>query len=60
MKPITETNGPQVRKVLFDMGDRNNVEAVYMNFKGGHTSLCISTQIGCAMNCNFCATGAGE
>ncbi|MCB1042882.1 MAG: 23S rRNA (adenine(2503)-C(2))-methyltransferase RlmN [Acidobacteria bacterium] len=33
-----------------------SVEGIYMPFPGRHT-LCISSQIGCAMGCTFCATG---
>jgi 23S rRNA (adenine-C8)-methyltransferase len=43
---------------LFELEDKNKVEAVYMHFENKHTSLCISTQVGCAMKCSFCATGA--
>src|SRR6056297_1758520 len=44
-------------KYLFKTKDEEYVEAVEMNYHNRKT-LCISSQIGCKMNCSFCATGA--
>jgi 23S rRNA (adenine2503-C2)-methyltransferase len=35
----------------------HRVEAVILRIATGRTSLCISSQVGCAANCQFCATG---
>lgn len=43
-------------KYLFGLCDGNIVEGVLMRYKYGNT-LCISTQVGCRMNCAFCASG---
>jgi 23S rRNA m2A2503 methyltransferase len=43
-------------KYLFRMNDGELVESVLMDYHHGHT-ICISTQVGCRMNCSFCATG---
>lgn len=43
-------------KFLFSLSDGNVVEGVLMRYKYGNT-LCISTQVGCRMNCAFCASG---
>ncbi|MGI6255145.1 MAG: 23S rRNA (adenine(2503)-C(2))-methyltransferase RlmN [Acutalibacter sp.] len=43
-------------KYLFRMPDGEHVESVLMRYHHG-TSICISTQVGCKMNCSFCATG---
>lgn len=43
-------------KFLFQMNDGELVESVLMNYHHGY-SICISTQVGCKMNCSFCATG---
>lgn len=43
-------------KFLFSLNDGNIVEGVLMRYKYGNT-LCISTQVGCRMNCAFCASG---
>ncbi|MBO4473221.1 MAG: 23S rRNA (adenine(2503)-C(2))-methyltransferase RlmN [Clostridia bacterium] len=43
-------------KFLFSLSDGNIVEGVLMRYKYGNT-LCVSTQVGCRMNCAFCASG---
>lgn len=45
-------------KYLFKLNDGNVVEGVFMQYSYGNT-LCISTQVGCRMNCVFCASGIG-
>lgn len=42
-------------KYLYELSDGNHVEAVLMEYKHGN-SLCISTQVGCKMGCQFCAS----
>ena len=44
-------------KYLFELDDGAKVEVVYMPSRSGRKTLCISTQVGCAMGCSFCATG---
>jgi 23S rRNA (adenine2503-C2)-methyltransferase len=43
-------------KYLFRMNDGQLVESVLMHYLHGWT-ICISSQIGCKMGCEFCATG---
>lgn len=43
-------------KYLFRLHDGECIESVLMKYKYGYT-LCVSTQVGCAMGCGFCATG---
>ena len=43
-------------KWLFDAGDGNAVEAVYIP-EDERGTLCISSQAGCAVGCRFCSTG---
>lgn len=43
-------------KYLFDVGNGNRVESVMIPDKDRST-LCVSSQCGCKMNCYFCATG---
>lgn len=43
-------------KWALDVGDGNLVETVYIPEKNRGT-LCISSQVGCALDCSFCATG---
>ncbi len=42
-------------KYLYELKDKNCIEAVLMKYKHGN-SLCISTQVGCRMGCKFCAS----
>lgn len=44
------------KKYLFKLYDNQLIEGVYMPHNYGNT-LCVSTQIGCRMNCAFCASG---
>jgi 23S rRNA (adenine2503-C2)-methyltransferase len=44
------------RKYLFNLGDGNRIESVYMQM-GERTSVCLSSQAGCAVGCTFCVTG---
>lgn len=49
----------QTTKFLFDLDEGQRVEAVLMRHRGGRTTACISSQAGCALRCDFCATGQG-
>jgi 23S rRNA (adenine2503-C2)-methyltransferase len=44
-------------KVVFKTVENNRIEAVILRIASGRTSLCISSQVGCAADCQFCATG---
>jgi 23S rRNA (adenine2503-C2)-methyltransferase len=50
-------------KLLLNLTNDKSVETVLMQYDpskiGGHprSTICVSTQIGCAMGCTFCATG---
>ncbi len=46
----------QARKYLFRTSDNYYIESVLIKSPERHT-LCISTQVGCALNCIFCGTG---
>ena len=46
----------QTTKYLLRLADDQTVETVLMRYPG-RTVACISTQVGCAMGCVFCATG---
>lgn len=43
-------------KYLFRVADGNAIESVYIPDRDRAT-LCVSSQVGCKMNCYFCATG---
>ncbi|HEV8433343.1 MAG TPA: 23S rRNA (adenine(2503)-C(2))-methyltransferase RlmN [Thermoanaerobaculia bacterium] len=44
------------RKYLFELRDKQRIESVYMPM-GERTSVCLSSQAGCAVGCTFCVTG---
>ena len=50
-KPSTDGT----HKWLLGMDGRNAIEAVFIPDKGRGT-LCVSSQVGCALNCQFCST----
>ena len=58
LRPVAEqasTDG-ETSKTLFALADGARLEAVLMRYERRRT-VCISTQVGCAMGCVFCATG---
>tara|TARA_B100000925_G_scaffold290835_2_gene277038 strand:- start:26103 stop:27206 length:1104 start_codon:yes stop_codon:yes gene_type:complete len=64
--PVVRATGSQdtTRKFLFRLGDGRFIETVRIpanaNFDGdrsGRITLCVSSQVGCAYACKFCASG---
>jgi 23S rRNA (adenine2503-C2)-methyltransferase len=45
------------RKYLFGLPDGNRIETVRIPLFDTHHTLCLSSQVGCALRCSFCATG---
>ncbi len=54
-KHLTSQDGTQ--KFLFRLSDNKTIETVLIPEKDRQT-LCISSQVGCKMRCQFCATGS--
>lgn len=52
-----EVSTDGTRKYLFRLSDGDSVESVLIPDEDRNT-LCISSQVGCAMGCEFCLTGA--
>jgi len=50
-----ESSADGSRKYLFGLADGHSIETVLIPEKT-HYTLCISTQVGCAMGCRFCMT----
>lgn len=44
-------------KLVFATKNDQRIEAVLLRAGTGRVALCISSQVGCAANCDFCATG---
>jgi 23S rRNA (adenine2503-C2)-methyltransferase len=53
---VVESADGQTKKLAFSLRDGLKVEAVLMRYSHRAT-VCVSTQVGCAMGCVFCATG---
>ncbi len=45
-------------KYLWGLADGNAIESVLMSYRHGNT-ICVSSQVGCAMGCAFCASTIG-
>jgi 23S rRNA (adenine2503-C2)-methyltransferase len=66
MKSIAEVKAPSILsehrsgdgtvKWLFDVGVGNGIETVYIP-EDDRGTLCVSSQVGCALDCKFCSTG---
>lgn len=66
LKTLTTTVLPSVQeaqlsrdgtaKWLFELHDGNCIETVYIP-ESDRGTLCVSSQVGCALDCSFCATG---
>ncbi len=53
----TKTIGDNsVQKTLLKLSDNQSIETVLMDYEDWITA-CVSSQVGCALNCQFCATG---
>ena len=48
----------ETRRYLLQLEDGNIIESVLMKYHHGYT-VCISSQVGCAMGCAFCASPRG-
>ena len=52
-----DSNSDGASKLSFRTQDGHLIETVILRVASGRTSVCISSQVGCAANCAFCATG---
>jgi 23S rRNA (adenine2503-C2)-methyltransferase len=50
------TSADGTRKWLLDVGVGNGIETVFIP-EANRGTLCVSSQVGCALECAFCATG---
>lgn len=53
VQSLTDPDGSA--KFLFELSDGERIESVVLA-EDGRKTLCVSTQVGCAMGCGFCAT----
>ncbi|MDR1290741.1 MAG: 23S rRNA (adenine(2503)-C(2))-methyltransferase RlmN [Planctomycetaceae bacterium] len=54
---IREVSDDLTEKLLIEWSDGERVECVLLRDDRGHRTACVSTQVGCAMRCVFCASG---
>jgi 23S rRNA (adenine2503-C2)-methyltransferase len=52
----TVADDGHTHKYLLQLADRGQIETVQMHIRGRSTA-CLSSQVGCALGCVFCATG---
>ncbi len=55
LKKIDRVEAPDAAKYLFRTSDGHLIETVLIKERD-HLTLCVSSQIGCAVGCSFCAT----
>ena len=61
---VVATDGNLTEKAVHELADGQRIESVLMRYPGRlgaapRTTVCISSQAGCAVGCPFCATGQG-
>ena len=56
VEEIQSSEKENTKKILFKTHDNRLIESVSMIDKNLHT-ICISSQVGCSVDCQFCATG---
>ncbi|MFH1405087.1 MAG: 23S rRNA (adenine(2503)-C(2))-methyltransferase RlmN [Patescibacteria group bacterium] len=54
---MLESKGQDTFKALLEVEGGDKIETVLMKNRRGWWTLCVSSQVGCAMRCAFCATG---
>ncbi|NLO06171.1 MAG: 23S rRNA (adenine(2503)-C(2))-methyltransferase RlmN [candidate division WS1 bacterium] len=58
LEPVTLAEDEAALKALLAMPGGGDVECVAMRMEG-YTSACLSSQVGCAVGCGFCASAMG-
>ena len=53
---IEQSTSTGTKKFIYETSEKNKVESVIIP-EEKRTTLCISTQVGCPLDCKFCATG---
>lgn len=59
IKTLLVSKDNRAIKALLNLNDGNLIETVLISPKPDVWSACISSQVGCALGCLFCATGKG-
>ena len=58
LSPVACNRSPRsgTKKILFRLRDGESIESVLIRDRE-RVTLCVSSQVGCAVKCSFCATG---
>ncbi len=57
-KVVKKSGAPdEAEKLLIEFADGHRIECVLLRDDRHHRTMCLSSQVGCAMRCAFCATG---
>ncbi len=51
------SNFGDTKKALITLSDNTKIETVLLSHKDNRNTVCVSSQVGCPMKCEFCATG---
>jgi 23S rRNA (adenine2503-C2)-methyltransferase len=54
---LEQSKDTKTVKALISTGNGDRIESVLMRHRGGRNTICVSSQVGCALACDFCATG---
>ena len=54
---IADSKDSNTAKALITLHDGARIETVLMKHKDGRATVCVSSQVGCPLGCEFCATG---
>src|SRR3989339_1108700 len=57
LTPAKVQKDSQTEKVTFKLEDGSIIETVFMDNDNERKTVCISSQVGCPVACEFCATG---
>lgn len=56
-KTVQSNKRKDTYKAALVLSDQQAIETVLMKNPRGYWTICVSSQVGCAMRCDFCATG---
>ncbi len=54
---VLKSYNGDTEKAVLSLSDGARIETVLMRNARGYRTICVSSQVGCAMACTFCATG---
>lgn len=55
---IYKAKDKKSEKAVIDLADENKIETVLIRQAAGRNTVCLSSQVGCPLACQFCASGS--